>query len=165
MTPPSSISACLRPLAQRRAVGDLCLFYRYYFGKCSSELSGCVPPPLCLTSNRRSRLTDASHPYSVALSTSRSSIGQRSFFCRVGRLWNTVPSTAFPTDFDLQAFKSQVNQLRVSSVFFIIQWTPLNKSTDNKSSRLLHPLCLGTVFLHGNIRRLINPFCYQRDKS
>nr|CAH7744330.1 unnamed protein product [Callosobruchus chinensis] len=34
----------LQPLSQRRAVGDLSLFYRYSNGFCSSELTSIIPP-------------------------------------------------------------------------------------------------------------------------
>ena len=35
----------LEPLAHRRNVANLSLFYRYYFGRCSSELGQLVPLP------------------------------------------------------------------------------------------------------------------------
>ena len=41
-----SLAASLEPLAHYRNVASLSLFYRYYFGKCSSELSQLVPLPL-----------------------------------------------------------------------------------------------------------------------
>nr|CAH7761454.1 unnamed protein product [Callosobruchus chinensis] len=34
----------LQPLSQRRAVGDLSLFYRYSTGFCFSELTSIIPP-------------------------------------------------------------------------------------------------------------------------
>ena len=37
--------ASLEPLAHRRNVASLSLFYRYYFGRCSSELAQVVPLP------------------------------------------------------------------------------------------------------------------------
>ena len=42
-----SLAASLEPLAHRRNVASLSLFYRYYFGKCSSELAQLVPLPYC----------------------------------------------------------------------------------------------------------------------
>jgi len=107
-----SVSNSLSSLSHRRSVGELCLFYRYYFGHCSSQIAGCVPPPLQMSSNRTSRLTNSSHNFAVAIGTSRSSIGQRSFFSRVGKLWNSLPSSVFPAEFDLQKFKSKINQLQ-----------------------------------------------------
>ena len=40
-----SLAASLEPLAHRRNVASLSLFYRYYFGRCSSELAELVPLP------------------------------------------------------------------------------------------------------------------------
>ena len=40
-----SLAASLDPLAHRRNVTSLSLFYRYYFGRCSSELAQMVPLP------------------------------------------------------------------------------------------------------------------------
>ncbi len=105
------ITSCLKSLYHRRAVSCLCLFYRYYHGACSVELSGCVPPPLLLTSNRNSRYTAAAHPFSVVSPTCRSSIGKQSFFNYSACLWNALPSACFPATYNLQAFKSAVNSL------------------------------------------------------
>ena len=38
-----SLATCLKALAHRRNIASLNLFYRYYFGKCSSELAQLVP--------------------------------------------------------------------------------------------------------------------------
>ena len=43
----SSLAASLEPLPHRRNVASLSLFYRYYFGRCSSELAQLVPFPYC----------------------------------------------------------------------------------------------------------------------
>ena len=40
-----SLAASLEPLAHGRNVASLSLFYRYYFGRCSSELAQLVPLP------------------------------------------------------------------------------------------------------------------------
>ena len=40
-----SLATCLEPLAHRRNVASLRLFYRYYFGQCSSELAQLVLLP------------------------------------------------------------------------------------------------------------------------
>ena len=40
-----SLSASLEPLAHHRNVASSSLFYRYYFGRCSSELARLVPLP------------------------------------------------------------------------------------------------------------------------
>ena len=38
-----SLAASFEPLAHRQNVASLSLFYRYYFGRCSSELTQLVP--------------------------------------------------------------------------------------------------------------------------
>ena len=43
----------LEPLAHRRNVANLSLFYRYYFDRCSSELAGLVPLPYSLGRSSR----------------------------------------------------------------------------------------------------------------
>ena len=40
-----SLAASLEPLAHCRNVASLSLFYRYYFGRCSSELTQLFPLP------------------------------------------------------------------------------------------------------------------------
>ena len=40
-----SLAASLEPLAHHRNVASLSLLYRYYFGRCSSELAQLVPLP------------------------------------------------------------------------------------------------------------------------
>ena len=40
-----SLAAFLEPLIHRQNVVSLSLFYRYYFGRCSSELAQLVPLP------------------------------------------------------------------------------------------------------------------------
>ena len=51
-----SLDASLEPLAHRRNVASLRLFYRYYFGRCSSELAQLVPLPF--SRGRSTRYTD-----------------------------------------------------------------------------------------------------------
>ena len=41
----TSLADSLEPLAHRRNVAGLSLLYRYYFGRCSSELAQLVPLP------------------------------------------------------------------------------------------------------------------------
>ena len=40
-----SLAASIEPLAYRRNVASLSLLYRYYFGRCSSELAQLIPLP------------------------------------------------------------------------------------------------------------------------
>ena len=58
-----SLAASLEPLAHRRNVASLSLFYRYYFGKCSTELAELVPLPC--SRGRSTRYSDRLHDFSV----------------------------------------------------------------------------------------------------
>ena len=60
-----SLAASLEPLAHRRNVASLSLFYRYYFGRCSSELAQLVP--LLFSWGRSTHYSDRSHNFSVTI--------------------------------------------------------------------------------------------------
>nr|CAH7740507.1 unnamed protein product [Callosobruchus chinensis] len=60
-----ALTCHLQPLSQRRAVGDLSLFYRYSNGFCSSELTSIMPP--LSRPARCTRGTSSSHPKAVIL--------------------------------------------------------------------------------------------------
>ena len=49
--PPLAVS--VEPLVHRRNVANLSLLYRYYFGRCSSELAQLVPLPYSRGSSTR----------------------------------------------------------------------------------------------------------------
>ena len=51
-----SLAASLEPLAHCQNVASLSLFYRYYFGRCSSELAQLVPLPF--SRGRSTRYSD-----------------------------------------------------------------------------------------------------------
>ena len=60
-----SLAASLKPLAHCQNAPSLCLFYRYYFDRCSSELALLVPLPY---SRRRSTpYCDRLHDFSVTI--------------------------------------------------------------------------------------------------
>ena len=98
----------LQPLSLRRNVASLSLFYRYYHGHCSSELSESIPPPLRRV--RNTRLAANSHPFSVQLSNARVNRYSQSFMHATGQLWNCLPLSVFPPAFDLQSFKCRVSR-------------------------------------------------------
>ena len=56
-----SLAASPEPLAHRRNVASLCLSYRYYFGRCSSELAQLVPLPF--SRGRSTCYSDRLHDY------------------------------------------------------------------------------------------------------
>ena len=60
-----SLAASIKPLAHRRNVASLSLFYRNYFGRCSSELAQLVPLPYSW--GRSTRYSDRLHDFSVTV--------------------------------------------------------------------------------------------------
>ena len=60
-----SLTASLEPLAHRRNVASLSLFYRYYFCRCSSELAQLVPLPF--SQGRSTRYSGRLHDFSVTI--------------------------------------------------------------------------------------------------
>ena len=102
-----SLAASLEPLAHRRKVASLSLFYRYYFGKCSSELVQLVPLPY--SRGRSTRYSDRLHDFSVTIPRCYKDVYVNSFFPRTARLWNSLPVECFPLTYDLSGFKSRIN--------------------------------------------------------
>ena len=102
-----SLTSSMDPLSIRRKVASLSLFYRYYFGHCSSELKDRVPGPI--RRPRWTRQAAVSHRYSVDLgSNPRISRYSDCFFPSTSKLWNSLPEAVFPPSFNLPAFKRQV---------------------------------------------------------
>ena len=99
----------LPSLSCRRDVASLALFYKYHFGHCSAELSRCVPPPLARP--RATRQSVQSHSYAVQLQNSRIERYSRSFFPATSVLWNNLPQAVFPSQYNLQSFKCNINRL------------------------------------------------------
>ena len=103
-----SLAASLEPLAHRRNVASLSLFYRYYFGRCSSELTQLVPLPY--SQGRSTRYSDRLHDFSVTNPRCYKDVYVSSFFPRTARLWNSLPIECFPLTYDLSGFKSRINR-------------------------------------------------------
>ena len=89
-----SLAASLEPLAHRRNAASSSLFYRYYFGRCSSELAQLVPPPY--SRGRSTRYSDRLHDFSVTILRCYKDVYVNSFFPRTARLWNSLPIECFP---------------------------------------------------------------------
>ena len=103
-----SLATSLEPLARRRNVASLNLFYRYYFDRCSSELAQLVPLPF---SRRRSTpYSDRLHDFSVTIPRCYKDFYVHSFFPRTARLWNYLPIEWFPLTYNLNSFKSRINR-------------------------------------------------------
>ena len=84
-----SLTASLEPLAHRRNVASLSLYYRYYFGRCSSELAQLVPLPF--SRGRSTRYSDRLHDFSVTIPRCCKDVYINSSFPRTAKLWNSVP--------------------------------------------------------------------------
>ena len=103
-----SLAASLEPLAHRRNAASLSLFYRYYFGRCSSELAQLLPLPF---SRRRStRYCDRLHDFSITIPRCYKDVYVNSLFPRTARLWNSLPIECFPLTYNLNGFKSRINR-------------------------------------------------------
>ena len=84
-----SLAASLEPLAHRRNVASLSLFYSYYFGRYSSELAHLVPLPY--SRGRSTRYSDRLHELSVTIPRCYKDVYVNSFFPRTAILWNSLP--------------------------------------------------------------------------
>ena len=110
-----SLAASLESLAHRRNVASLSLFYRYYFGRCSSELAQLVPLPY--SRGRSTRYSDRLHDFSVTIPRCYKDVN--SFFPLTARLWNSLPIECFPLTYDLSGFKSRINRNLINCRFFL----------------------------------------------
>ena len=61
----TSLAASLEPLTHRRNVASLSLVYRYYFGRCSSELAQLVSLPF--SRGRSTCYSDRLHDFAVTI--------------------------------------------------------------------------------------------------
>ena len=77
-----SLAASLEPLAHRRNVASLSLFYRYYFDRCSSGLAQ------LFSRGRSTRYSDRLHDFSVNIPRYYKDVYVNTSFPRTGRLWN-----------------------------------------------------------------------------
>ena len=111
-----SLAASLEPLAHRRNVVSLSLFYRYYFGRCSSELAQLVPRPFSRGRSARysdrlhTRYSDRLHDFSVTIPRCYKDVYVNSFFPRTARLWNSLPIEYFPLTYNLHGLKYRINR-------------------------------------------------------
>ena len=101
-------AASLEPLAHRRNVASLSLFYRYCFGRCSSELAELVP--LTFSRGRSTCYSDRLHDFSVTIPRCYKDVYVNSFFSHTAKLWNYLPIECFPLSFNLNVSKSRINR-------------------------------------------------------
>ena len=109
-----SLAASLEPLAHRRNVASLSLFYRYYFGRCSSELAQLVPLPF--SRDRSTRYSDRLYDFSVTIPRCCNNVYVISFFPRTTRFWNSFPIECFLLTYNLKGFNCRFS-LKLFSCF------------------------------------------------
>lgn len=97
----------LNSLENRRTISCLSLFYRYFHGFCSKEISE-IMPPLYVRDNRL-RSSVAAHSRTVAVEYARTNRFSNSFIPRTSQLWNNLPNYVFPDSYNLQKFKKNIN--------------------------------------------------------
>ena len=103
-----SLAASFEPLPHHQNVVSLSLFYRYYFGKCSSELAQLVPLPY--SRGRSTRYSDRLHDFSVTIPRCYKDVYVNSFFPCTARLWNYLLVECFSLTYDLNGFKSRIDR-------------------------------------------------------
>ena len=103
-----SLAASLEPLAHRRNVASLSLFYRYYCGRCSSQLVELVSLPY--SQGKSTRYSDRLHDFSVTIPRCYKDVYINSFFLCTARLWNSLSIECFPLTYDLSGFNSRINR-------------------------------------------------------
>ena len=89
-----SFAASLEPLAHHQNVARLSLFYRYYFGRCLSELLELVPLPY--SRGRSTCYSDRLHHMSVTIPRCYKDVFVNSFFPCIAKLWNSLSRECFP---------------------------------------------------------------------
>ena len=104
-----SLAVCLEPLAHRRNVASLSLFYRYYFGRCSSELAQLVPLPY--SRGRSTPCSDRLHDFFVSIPRCYKDVHVNSFFPHTTRLWNSLSIECFPFTYDLSGLSLELTNI------------------------------------------------------
>ena len=100
----------LQPLSHRRDVASISLFYRYFHGKCSTELHSLVPPLRVFRRQTRYSNDCAKHPFFLQIPKSHHKFHETSFIPRTTKLWNSLPPEAFPDEYNINKFKSNANK-------------------------------------------------------
>ena len=102
-----TLAASLEPLAHCQSVASLSLFYRYYFGRWSSELAQLVPLPYF--QGRSACYSERLRDFSVTIPRCYKNVYVNSSFHCQARLRNSLPIECFPLIYDLNGFKCRIN--------------------------------------------------------
>ena len=108
MTVGPSRAAFPEPFAHRWNVASLSLFYRCYFGTCSSELTRLASLPC--SGERSTHSSDRLHDISVTIPRCYKDVCVNSFFPCTAKLWNSLPIECFPLTYDLNGYNSRINR-------------------------------------------------------
>ena len=103
-----SLAAFLEPLGHWGNVTGLSLLYKYYFGRCSSEVAQLVP--LLISRGRSTRYFSRLHDFSVIIPRCHKDVYVNSFFPCTARLWNSLCIEWISLTFNLNGFKSRINR-------------------------------------------------------
>ena len=93
------------------------VFYRYYFGRCFSELAQLVLLPF--SRERSTCYSDGLHDFAATIPRCYKDAYINSFFPCTARLWNSLPIECFPLTYDLNGFKSRINKNPIKCRFFL----------------------------------------------
>ena len=86
------LSASFQSLAHHQDVTSLSLFYRYFFGRCSSELFELVPlPHVC---GHSIRYSNRLHDFVVTVPHYSKEVYASSVFPQTAKLWNSLPGNS-----------------------------------------------------------------------
>ena len=140
-----SFAVSLEPLAYGLGVVSLGFFYKYYFGRCSSEIVKLIPLPY--SHWRSSCYSNRLHNFSDALLQSYFDDAYvKSFFPRTARLWNSMPTESSPLTYDFHDVKSRV----IDTCHLWVICNQLPKYISSFSSFICDPMpCSGCSALCG----------------
>ena len=102
----TSLATSLEPLAHRQNIASLSFFYRYYFGRSSSEQAQLVPLSFFwVKSNCNSNRL---HDFSVTIPRCNKDVNN--FFPCTAKPWNYLSIECFPLTYDLYGLRSRINR-------------------------------------------------------
>ena len=101
----SSLATSLELLVHRQNIARLCIFYRYYFDRCSSELAQLVP--FHFFGRRSNHYSDRAHGFFITIRRWYKDVYINSFIPRTTRLWNSLPMKYFSLTYDVNGFNSK----------------------------------------------------------